>query len=64
MDLHLRQLMDKYYVNPEFSMMGMERKAATLELTNEVAIIAESQRKAELYLEEQLEAHTHQVVMS
>jgi hypothetical protein len=62
MDLRIRQLLDKYYVDEEFTMMGIERKDATLELIDEIKIIAESHRRSEVYLEEQLEAHSKQIV--
>lgn len=50
----IKYLIDKYYVDPEYSLMGQERKAATKDLMNEVKIIAESNKQAELFLEAKL----------
>jgi hypothetical protein len=50
----IKYLLDKYYVDPQFTMMGQERSKATQDLMNEVKIIAESNKQAELFLESKL----------
>ena len=54
LDKEVRSLLDKYYVPLELAALGRERRATTLDVVEEVTILAESLRLGEQHFERQL----------